>query len=338
LSVTGDQLEQGGYGIDVFWDKNKESVNLTGEWFLDAGKGSHEIKFGFSDITNEHYLDEYYTGGARYNSINANDIGATLDDYLALDWKGEVGLFNSDVDRMISAMEASADPSVYLNLFDADNSGDISADELRAGLVFDSTTGNPNGEVNASRTLQAVQGAQNFEQRGTALFIQDSWSIDEHWTLDIGFRAERWEHIASDAKTKVFTFDYEIAPRVSLVYDINGDGASKVWGFFGRYYDPIRTNMTEFAGKKTGTVRHEQVYISALDEWLTYRVRGLGDGYFAPTTKTPYTDEILLGYERALTENQSISVIYTNRKTRDIFEDYDLGLYTENCGTFCLDL
>lgn len=338
-SVTNVDTEQGGYGIDVFWDKNKESINLTGEWFLDAGKGSHEIKFGFSDIKNEHYLDEYYTGdGARYNSVGFEDAGATLGDYLTGDWEGEKAIFSTDVDRMIAAMAASADPSVYLALYDTDNSGDISPAELQAGIVFDSTTGNPNGEVNAARTLQAVQGAQNFEQQGTALFIQDSWSIDEHWTLDIGFRAEKWDHIASDAQTKIFTFDYEIAPRLSLIYDINGDGASKVWGFYGRYYDPIRTNMTEFAGKKTGTVRHEQVYLSDLGEWLTYRVRGLGDGYFAPTTKTPYTDEVLLGYERALTENQSISVIYTNRKTRDIFEDYDLALYTVGCGDFCLDL
>ena len=338
-SVTNVDTEQGGYGIDIFWDKNKTSLNLIGELFLDTGAGSHEIKFGYSDITNEHYLDEFYTGdGSRYNSVGFADSGATLGDYLGAGWEGEKAISSTDVDRMIDAMEASADPSVYLDLYDADMSGVISSAELQAGLVFDSTANNPNGEVNAVRTLQAVQGAQNFEQNGSALFIQDSWSIDEHWTLDIGFRAEQWEHIASDSKTKVFTFDYDIAPRLSLIYDIKGDGSSKVWGFYGRYYDPIRTNMTEFAGKMTGTVRHEQVYLTDTGEWLTYRVRGLGDGAFAPSTKTPYTDEILFGYERALTENQSFSVIYTNRKTRDIFEDYDLGLYTDGCGEFCLPL
>ncbi len=337
VSVTNVDTEQGGYGIDVFWKKNKTSLNLTAELFLDTGMGSHEIKFGYSDITNEHYLDEYYTGdGSRYNSIGFADAGATLGDYLGSGWEGEKALFATDVIRIIDAMAASADAGTYLTLFDADNSGVISSAELQAGLVFDSTAGNPTGEVNTVRTRQSVQGAQNFEQLGTALFIQDSWSIDDHWTLDFGFRAEKWEHIASDAKTKIFTFDYEIAPRISLIYDINGDGASKVWGFYGRYYDPIRTNMTTFGGKLTGTIRSEEVYVNG--EWLNYRTRGLGDGYFAPSTKTPYTDEILLGYERALTENQSVSVIYTNRKTRDIFEDYDLALYTNNCGEFCLDL
>jgi len=337
--VSNVDTEQGGYGIDVFWKKNKTSLNLTGEYFLDTGMGSHEIKFGYSDTTNEHYLDEYYTGdGSQYNSIGLADNGATLGDYVGAGWTGEKALSGTDVNRIIDGMADSPDAATYLALFDTDNSGVISTAELQAGLVFDSTAGNPHGEVNVARTRQAQQGAQNFEQLGSALYIQDSWSIDEHWTLDIGLRAEKWEHIASDARTKVFTFDYEIAPRVSLIYDINGDGSSKVWGFYGRYYDPIRTNMTEFAGSVTGTVLSEEVYVADTGEWLNYRTRGLSDGYFAPTTKTPYTDEFLLGYERALTENQSVSVIYTNRKTRDIFEDYDLGLYTDGCGEFCLDL
>jgi len=336
-SVTNVDTELGGFGIDTYWNKNKTSVNLTLEYFLDTGMGSHEIKFGYSDVTNEHYLDEYYTGdGSRYNSIGSPDSGATLDDYLGPGWTGERALSPDDTDRIIDGMAAHDNAADFLALMDTDNSGVISVDELLVGLVFDSTAGNPDSQVNAVRTRQSVQGAQNFEQLGSAFYIQDTWSIDEHWTLDIGFRAEKWDHIASDSKTKVFTFDYDIAPRLSLIYDINGDGASKVWGFYGRYYDPIRTNMTEFAGKMTGTVRSEEVFIDG--HWVNYRTRGLGDGYFAPTTKTPYTDEILVGYERALTENQSISAIYTNRKTRDIFEDYDLGLYTEGCGEFCLPL
>ncbi|MDU0111995.1 hypothetical protein RT723_03050 [Psychrosphaera aquimarina] len=53
------------------------------------------------------------------------------------------------------------------------------------------------------------------------------------------------------------------------------------------------------------------------------------DAFFAPTTKTPYTDEFLVGYSTNLTEDTNISVTYTNHATRDILEDYDLGVYTE---------
>ena len=341
-TVLNTQTDLGGYGSNLLWDKAKESINLTVEWFVDSGMGSHEIKAGFSDMTNEHYLNSVYTGdGAQYNSIGVVDSGVTLD-YTGSGWTSKVGLSSDDYPRIITAMENSSNYATYLGLYDTDASGDISETEIGA-IVLDSTAGNPNGQVNAYRIWQSEQGPENFETRGNSFFVQDSWSIDEHWTINAGIRAEKWEHVASDGKTKVFTFDWEYAPRLSVVYDLKGDGASKIWAFTGRYYDPIRTNMTDFAGTITGSIRQEQIYVNG--DWLTYRTRGgpgTPDGYFAPTTKTPYTDEFLLGFEHSLTPNQSIAVTYTDRKTRDILEDYDLGLYTDctsdGVGDYCLPL
>src|ERR671938_262623 len=85
------------------------------------------------------------------------------------------------------------------------------------------------------------------------------------------------------------------------VMDIKGDGRQKASAYWGRYYDPIRMDMTNFAGTTSGSTREEQVYIN--NQWLTYRVRGFSpipDGVFAPATKTPYTDELQLHYERDL--------------------------------------
>ena len=80
----------------------------------------------------------------------------------------------------------------------------------------------------------------------------------------------------------------------------------------------------------TGPVTDEQINVNG--EWLTFRVRGgatTPDALFAPTTKTPYTDEFMLGYEHALTSDMSVGITFTDRKTRDILEDYDLGIYTD---------
>src|SRR3546814_7139111 len=109
-----------------------------------------------------------------------------------------------------------------------------------------------------------------------------------------------------------------------------GDGRSKVWGFYGRYYDPIRNDMTDFAGAGAGPVYDEQIFLG--DRWLTFRSRGPGDAIFSPTTKTPYTDELVLGYSTTFGQNMNLSVIYTKRETKDIFEDYDLGLYSNPNG------
>ena len=86
--------------------------------------------------------------------------------------------------------------------------------------------------------------------------------------------------------------------------------------------------MTNFAGTLTASVFEEQVYL--LDEWLTFRTRGgpvVQDAFFAPATKTPYTDETQLGYEIDLGRSISVGATYYNRRTRDVLEDYDLALY-----------
>ena len=91
---------------------------------------------------------------------------------------------------------------------------------------------------------------------------------------------------------------------------------------------PIRNNLTNFAGALTGSIREEQVY--ANDQWVTYRVRGgpqQADALFAPTTRTPWTDDFQLSYETDLGQGRSVLVLYTKRRTRDIIEDYDMALY-----------
>jgi hypothetical protein len=144
-------------------------------------------------------------------------------------------------------------------------------------------------------------------------------------------RAEEWTHVATTGE-EIFTFDYEYAPRLSGAFDLRGDGRSKLGAFYGRYYDPIRMNLTNFAGTLSGRVLHEQVFANG--EWITYRERGgpvTLDAFFAPTTKTPYTDEFMLTYQQDLGRNMSFEANAFHRETKDIIEDYDLCLYAGSC-------
>jgi len=331
-TVTNLETDLGGGGLNSIDFRNKDSINLTLEYFLDTNFGSHEIKAGYSQVENDRLLTAVTPGpeNAIYTSIGNADSGTTMDEYVTVSWTGETDITDQDFTEIIAAMAGSPNSGDFLTAFDADMSGDISEAEVGT-LVFDQTTGNPHDQVNVYRIARTQQGATNFSTEGDVFFVQDTWGIDDHWTLDVGVRAEQWEHI-NTAGGKVFTFDYEIAPRVSLIYDIFGDGRSKVWGFYGRYFDPIRTDMTAFSGTVTGSVREEQVYVN--DQWLTFRTRGGPgdpDGFFAPTTKTPYTDEIMIGWEHSLTNDQSIAVTYTDRVTEDILEDYNLCVYTLDC-------
>src|SRR5690606_27808315 len=144
------------------------------------------------------------------------------------------------------------------------------ASELGALLSYASTAGNPNGRINYSRTIQSEDGPQLTQSKGLTFFAQDQFAFGR-LSLNLGLRAEQWRHFATTGDD-IYTFDWALAPRLSAAYDIRGDGRQKAYVYFGRYYDPIRNNMTNFAGTLTGAIREEQVFIN--DQWLTYRVRG----------------------------------------------------------------
>jgi hypothetical protein len=88
------------------------------------------------------------------------------------------------------------------------------------------------------------------------------------FTFNLGLRAEQWKHFATTG-ANIFTFDWEVAPRLSAIYDVLGDGRQKAFAYWGRYYDPIRNNMTNFAGTLTGSVLEEQVFLNG--DWVTFR-------------------------------------------------------------------
>lgn len=330
---TNSDIQRGGYGQNITTFRNRDEFGLNMEWLIGTEFGEHAIKAGVSQAENTYKTDLIYTGdGSQYNSIAAADSGANFNSYVSGAWTGEVGLVADDAQRIADAANAStgADKAAYLAEMDADSNGTITAAEVD-GLVFDSTAGNPHSEVNAYRIVQSQAAPLEFQSKGTVLFVQDAWTY-EQWTVNAGLRAEKWEHFGSNGSS-IFTFDYEVAPRLSVVYDLFGQGRSKIWGFAGRYYDPIRNDMTQFAGTFSGSVRDEQVFVG--DRWLTFRTRGgaqVQDAYFAPTTKTPYTDELLLGYAVTVGEDSTVSLTYTNRKTEDLLEDYDLGLYADPAG------
>jgi hypothetical protein len=313
---------KGGSGSNTINFSNKDELSVT----YDFNINNHEIKVGYLKTENERLENLVYTGdSAQYTSIGTSDIGTTYGDYLTADWNGVTDVSADDQARVLTAGNAIAS---FVTAYDTDASGDVDAAEL-AAATYNSTSGNPTGDVNVYRILQVQKAPLTLTSEGQAMFIQDT-IYHGQWTFDVGFRAESYEHFGSDG-SKIADFDWEIAPRMSVTYDINGDGRSKLYVYDGRYYDPIRTDMTGFAGTLNGSVREEQIYLA--DQWITYRTRGGAqeqDAYFSPNTKTPYTDELILGYSQLIGEDKSISVTYTERKTKDIMEDF--GAYVYSCG------
>ncbi|MDP1913552.1 TonB-dependent receptor [Brevundimonas sp.] len=319
------QRLRGGAGTNYESSRDREEYGLNFEYFLDTGFGTHTFKAGYNRTDNSYTENSTIPGGATYTSIDQARAGTTFADFTSSAGGWTTRPFSQgDQPRIQAAILASPTARAFV---DTNADGMISASEVNA-ITFSSTAGNPHGQVNAARTVQAVTNPYTVSSEGQAVYLQDTWTLDQ-LTINAGLRAERWEHFASDG-SQVATFDWDVAPRLSVVYDLVGDGRSKIFGFVGRYYDPVRNNMSDFAGALTGPVNNEQIIVNG--EWLTFRVRGgatTPDALFAPTTKTPYTDEYMLGYSTTFGSSIGFSATVTHRATRDILEDFDLALYSD---------
>jgi hypothetical protein len=324
------QRSLGGAGTALITSRDREELGITAEYFLETDKmGTHTFKTGFSQSENVYFEDSRNTGPdhANYTSIAAANAGVSFAEFIGSGWTGSRSIVAADIPRFITAINGSPDKAYYVGLLDTNSDGAVSDPEIRA-YRFNSTTGNPHGQVNNYRIIETQSAPYTVKATGKTFYFQDAWTMKQ-LTVNAGVRAEEWVH--KDSKDQESAkFKWKFAPRLSTVYDLAGDGRSKVWGFVGRYYDPVRTNMSDFAGNLTGPVLDEQVYLG--DKWLTFRTRGgpkTPDALIAPTTKTPYTDEFMLGWATSLGKDYTLSASYTKRTTKDILEDYDLALYSD---------
>ncbi len=335
------QVQLGGFGSDTISERNRDELGINAEYFWEtANSGTHTIKGGFLVSKNEYFEDARYSGAdkAQYQSMNAaqGNVSFTEATAAASNWTARP-VVAADVPRIITAINGSSatNRAYFYNLLDTNRDGTISDPEVRA-MRFGSTAGNPNGAVNLYRIVETVASPYTVEATGKAAFLQDTWTKG-NLTVGAGVRAEEWTHKDSKGNQSA-KFEWKFAPRLNVVYDPTGDGRSKIWGFLGRYYDPIRTNMSDFAGNLTGPVQEEQVFVG--DRWLTFRTRGgekTPDAIFSPSTKTPFTDEFMLGYATNIGRDWTASVAYTKRRTRDILEDYDLHLYSDPTNTASME-
>lgn len=322
---TYEQQNIGGAGGNTETFRNREEWGISGEYFLDTSWGSHTFKAGYQQTENHYISVGTRNGGAIFTSLAPQYSGSTLADIIAGTYTSSP-FTDGDQDFIREGIADAANAAALTAALDTDNNGVLSDAEIDA-ISFTDTTGNPGGQINTYRSARITDGVNDVSSKGKSLYVQDTWTQGQ-LTINAGLRAETWSHYASTG-AELFTFDWEIAPRLSAVYDLAGDGRSKVWGFVGRYYDPVRNDMTGFAGSLSGEVDAEQININGT--WVTFRTRGgavVLDSIFAPSTKTPYTDEFLIGYSQTFGSDIGLTLTATSRSTRDILEDYDLAVYS----------
>lgn len=328
--LTDEQV--GGFGRDLIDQRDNKAIrgSISRVW------GNHTLKGGAEWNRSDNFRDTLYVGGGGFTTLanKYRGAGITAAQVAAGGWTGlqfDVST-TSDFNGLIRTIDASPDRAAFYSAYDIDGNGVVTQAELGNNLVFNTANSNGVG-VLYDRDFQAATGPQETFSKGISFFAQDEIAFGK-LTLNLGVRTERWEHFATTGEN-IYTFPWEFAPRLSAAFDLFGDGRHRATAFWGRYYDPVRNNMTNFAGTLTGSIIEEQVFVQPLNKFVTYRTRGgpaVQDAFFSPTTQTPYTDDLEFGYAVDLGHNMSFDATYFNRKSRDILEDYDLELYADPNG------
>ncbi len=173
-----------------------------------------------------------------------------------------------------------------------------------------------------------------------SLYLQDSWTIKNRLTLNLGLRTES-EYIpvySSDPALKgvkpiKFDFGDKLAPRLGFVYDVFGDANLKVFGSYGLYYDVMKlyTAANVFGGRRSAAV----YYTLDTYEWdkigkngyypgtqlLLYDYLPFNPDYVDPSLKPMSQQEISFGVEKKLAENLSATARLVQKHLRYAIED-----------------
>jgi hypothetical protein len=111
---------------------------------------------------------------------------------------------------------------------------------------------------NAVAPKQGLITEGDIHMNVIGLFINDSWTLNDRLTLNLGIRTEQERvptyTVGSDIPEFGVEFDFadKISPRLGFAYDILGDGRWKAFGSWGFFYDIFKLELPRgsFGGDK----------------------------------------------------------------------------------------
>lgn len=209
------------------------------------------------------------------------------------------------------------------------------ADETGAVVIPGGTAGQRYTLRAGSYSLIDYDQDSEGETDEMALFIQDQLRLGSRVTLNLGVRFDssqstgsRSAEFAARDRELDFGFGDMIAPRVGAIIDVTGDGKSKLYGHFGRFYEsvPLDINVRAFSNE---TFNFYYFYYptngslpSGSNQGTLYYIYNLGAGTkVQDDLKAMYSDEIVGGFEYEVARNISLGVKGVYRKLGQVIED-----------------
>jgi Carboxypeptidase regulatory-like domain/TonB-dependent Receptor Plug Domain len=192
----------------------------------------------------------------------------------------------------------------------------LPAPEVPAGRIYRVTRANFNSERSTPQTYW------NF-------FVQDQLQLGRV-TINPGIRYEQEKMSGTIIK------DWELknnwAPRIGATIDVTGDGRTKIYGNYGRFYARIPNDLAARAlSADDGFTRGDyfdanltQIVpegVAAAGVTRHFILAGVGADTIDPDAKLTYSNEAILGIDREIMRNTTFGVRYVFRNMPQVLED-----------------
>jgi outer membrane receptor protein involved in Fe transport len=181
--------------------------------------------------------------------------------------------------------------------------------------------------------------------RKAAIYAQDRWAVNSHVTVTAGLRYDRQQPYYTSSKRApilseifpstttpglvLFTRN-NVAPRVGVSFDPQGDGRTALKAFWGRYYnnfsnaldavDPGGVNTRTYAFLNTAG---DGLYHGPQDLGTLLSSTGGSSTTYNPDMPTPYADEIDLSVQRQLWGESAVRLAYVRKQERNNFSTFN---------------
>jgi hypothetical protein len=189
-------------------------------------------------------------------------------------------------------------------------------------------------------------------QKYLQFFAQDTWQVGSKLTLRPGIRWERQRLVGSEQPVIChegdsvpgagdgsgagvpceFTWDNNWGPRIGVTYDMKGDGKSKLYANWGRFYSKIPNDLAARAMSADAGVTRADYFDAALTRPIPngtlaggqtthLLLAGVGASHIDPDAKSTYQDEFVGGFEIEAVRNLNVGIRYIHRNFGRVLED-----------------
>ncbi len=170
----------------------------------------------------------------------------------------------------------------------------------------------------------------------SAWYIEDKYKVTDNILLSLGLRNEGFDNKNGDGLSYV-NLPRQLAPRLGLSWDLNGDASTKVFASAGRYHVPLPTNVAVRGAGSSLYTTQSFVYTGVDANGAPTGLTALGPAYSSNNeygqAKDPrsvaaqdmqgnYQDEYAVGFERALSKGLNIGGKFTYRTLRTAIDDH----------------